>query len=143
MPEFFAKVKVPLTGIVGVGTGATLGTLAGEWTARSTGQVKWNACAVKAAVKGAVGLIFYGISTRLGPMRALSSFFVEMMAYGCWGSIFLDVAIAAYPGGIPGLAEDWAIAARTMAAGGKKVVQRLNELERGKKTEEVAPTWLS
>ena len=124
-----ASIKVPLTGFVGIGSGITVGTLAAEWTSRSTGQLAWNAAAVKAAVKGGLGLVFYGISTRLGPGSALASFFLEMFAYGSWGSIFLDIAMAAYPGGIPGLAEDWAITARTMAAGGRKVVTELSRLE--------------
>ena len=123
-----ASIKVPLTGFVGIGSGITVGTLAAEWTSRSTGQLSWNAAAVKAAVKGGLGLVFYGISTRLGG-SPLASFFLEMFAYGSWGSIFLDIAMAAYPGGIPGLAEDWAITARTMAAGGRKVVTELSRLE--------------
>lgn len=127
MGEITAKVKVPLTGFVGVGTGASVGTLGAEWVSRSTGQTKWNACAVKGAVKFGVGLILYGVSTRI--MSPLTSFFCEMFAYGSWGSWFLDVAMTAYPGGIPGLAEDWAIAVRTMAAGGKKVVRELSKLE--------------
>lgn len=129
MAEIMTTIKIPLTGFFGVGTGATVGTLTAEWTSRATGQVKWNAAGVKAAVKFGIGLLVYGISTRLGPAHALASFFLEMMAYGSWGSIFLDIALAAYPGGIPGLAEDWAITARTMAAGGKKVVRELNRLE--------------
>jgi MFS family permease len=118
-----------MTGFIGAGTGVTVGALAAEWVSRSTGQDGWNACGVKAAVKGGVGLLAYGISTKLGPMRALSSFFAEMFAYGAWGSIFLDIAMAAYPGGIPGLAEDWAITARTMAAGGRKVVTELSRVQ--------------
>lgn len=129
MVQVISKIKVPVTGFFGAGTGVTVSTLAAEWTSRSTGQIGWNAAGVKAAVKGGIGLVAYGVSTKLGPLHALSSFFAEMFAYGAWGSIFLDVALAAYPGGIPGLAEDWAITARTMAAGGRKVVTELSRLE--------------
>ena len=122
------KIEVPLTGLVGVGAGASIGTLAGEYTSRVTGQTSWSACGVKAAVKGVIGLLGYGISTRLG--GPLSSFFAEMFAYGSWGSIFLDIALAAYPGGIPGLAEDWASTTRVYAAGGRKVVRELGTIER-------------
>jgi MFS family permease len=122
------NVKVPLTGFAGVGTGASIGTLAAEWTSRSTGQTAWNACAVKAGVKGLIGLLGYGISTRIG--GPLGSFFAEMFAYGSWGSIFFDIALAAYPGGIPGLAEDWASTTRVYAAGGRKVVRELGTIER-------------
>jgi len=127
MVELAKKIKIPLTGFVGVGTGATLGTLAAEFTSRATGQVAWNACAVKAGVKGGIGLLLYMISQRLGP---LASFFTEMVAYGSWGSIFFDVALAAYPGGIPGIAEDWASTVRVYSAGGRRVVRELGAIER-------------
>ena len=133
MVELAKKIKIPLTGFVGVGTGATLGTLAAEFTSRATGQVAWNACAVKAGVKGGIGLLLYMISQRLGP---LASFFAEMVAYGSWGSIFFDVALAAYPGGIPGIAEDWASTVRVYSAGGRRVVRELGKIER----RTVAPT---
>lgn len=128
MVQIMKTIKVPVVGFLGGGTGAVTGTLMAEWTSRSTGQLKWNACGVKSAVKFGVGLLGYGISTKLD--GAMSSFFAEMFAYGCWGSIFFDIALAAYPGGIPGLAEDWAITARTMAAGGRRVVRELSTLER-------------
>jgi hypothetical protein len=53
-----------------------------------------------------------------------------MFAYGAWGSIFFDIALAAYPGGIPGLAEDWASTTRVYAAGGRKVVRELGTIEK-------------
>ena len=127
MVELAKKIKIPLTGFVGVGSGATVGTLAAEFTSRATGQVAWNACAVKAGVKGGIGLLLYMVSQRLGP---LGSFFAEMFAYGSWGSIFFDVALAAYPGGIPGIAEDWASTTRVYAAGGRRVVRELGKIER-------------
>ena len=126
MPGAFVKVKIPLVGTLGVGTGAVGSTLAAEWTSRSTGQVAWNACAVKAGVKFGLGLIFYGISRKLG---TLGAFFFEMMSYGSWGSILFDIAQAAYPGGVAGLAEDWALTTRSYAAGGRKIVKELGALE--------------
>lgn len=130
MAELFATVKIPVLGFLGGGSGATIGTLTAEWVSRSTGQKSWNACAVKGGVKFGIGLLTFGISRKLGAMHAMASFFTEMFTYGSWGSIFLDIAMAAYPGGIPGLAEDWAITARTMASGSQKVVRELKTLER-------------
>ena len=131
------KVKVPLTGFAGAGTGIAVGTLAAEWVSRSTGQVAWNAAAVKGAVKFGLGLVFYGLSSKIE--SAVPSFFMEMFSYGCWGSIFLDIALAAYPGGIPGLAEDWAITTRAYAAGGRKIVTELRKLEKPARRTVVAP----
>jgi len=130
MVELMKTISVPTVAFLGGGTGIAVGTLGAEWVSRSSGQVKWNACAVKAGVKFGIGLVAYAISTKIPVTHALVSFFAEMFAYGSWGSIFLDVALAAYPGGIPGLAEDWAITARTVAAGGRKVVRELEKLER-------------
>jgi len=123
-------IKVPLTGFVGVGTGVSVGTLAAEFTSRATGQTGYYAAGVKGLIKGIIGGVGYGISTKLGPERALASFFAEMFAYGTWGSWFIDLALAMYPGGIPGLAEDWASSIRVYAAGGRKVVRELGKLER-------------
>jgi len=120
------KWKVPLTGSLGAGTGVALGTLAAEWTARSAGQTGWNACGIKGLVKFVIGMIGYAVSPKL---EGLSSFFAEMFAYGTWGSILMDIALAAYPGGIPGLAEDWAIGARTLAAGGRRVSAVIRRVE--------------
>jgi hypothetical protein len=133
------KIEVPLTGLIGVGTGASIGTLAGEYTSRAIGQTAWNACAVKAGVKGVIGFLGYAVSTKLG--GPLSSFFAEMFAYGSWGSIFFDIALAAYPGGIPGLAEDWAVTTRVYAAGGRRVASTLTRIETG--AVRTAPTAVS
>jgi len=127
----FATVKVPVVGFTGVGTGVAVGTLAAEFTSRATGQTSWAACGVKGAVKLGVGLVAYLTSTKLGPLHSLASFFAEMFAYGTWGSWLLDIALAAYPGGIPGLAEDWASTVRVYAAGGKRVVKELGKIESG------------
>jgi len=138
MGKLWTSVKLPTIGFVGVGTGISTGTILAEFTARATGQKSWAACAVKGGVKFGVGLITLGISRKLGALRATSSFFCEMFTYGAWGSILLDIFLAAYPGGLPGLAEDWAVTTRTIAAGGKKVIRELNELERKEKA--LAPT---
>lgn len=120
-----AALKVPVIGLTGAGSGMALGTLAAEYTSRSTGQIGWNAFGVKALVKGGIGTVAYLGSTKLGDDHATAGFFVETLAYGCLGSIFMDLAIALYPGGIPGLAEDWAMTTRTLAAGGRKIVREL------------------
>lgn len=135
-----AKVKVAVTGVSGAATGVAVSTLAAEWVSRSTGQVGWNAAGVKAVIKSALGLVFYLVSGRVGEAAAM---FCEIFAYTTVGSIILDVALAAYPGGIPGLAEDWAITARTMAAGGSKVASQLSQLERrSAPTQTVKPSIL-
>jgi hypothetical protein len=133
--DVFASVKIPVVGTLGVGTGAVAGTFAAEWTARSTGQVAWNAAGVKAGVKFALGLLFFGISKKLGGV--VSSFFFEMMCYGSWGSIFFDIAMAAYPGGIPGMAEDVALTTRSYAAGGERIIKELGTIERKVAPQEV------
>lgn len=125
-----AMLKVPVIGLTGAGTGMALGTLAAEYTSRSTGQVGWYAFGVKAGVKTGIGAIAYLASDKLGVNHATAGFFVETLAYGCFGSIFMDLAVALYPGGIAGLAEDWAMTTRTLAAGGRKVVRELGTIEK-------------
>lgn len=129
------KIQVPLTGFFGAGVGASVTTLGAEYTSRATGQVGWNACAVKGAVKGVLGLLLYGVSMRIPGMW---SFWVEMMAYGGWGSWFFDIFMALHPGGIAGFAEKLAIETRVMAAGGRRVGSKLGELEKGAGAEEKA-----
>jgi len=124
-----AVLKVPVIGFAGAGSGMALGTLAAEYTSRATGQVGWNACGVKAGVKTGIGALAYAASYKLGDNHATAGFFIETLAYGAFGSIFMDLAVALYPGGIAGLAEDWAMTSRTLAAGGRKVVRELNQIE--------------
>ena len=124
------KLKVPMIGLTGAGTGMALGTLAAEFTSRSTGQVGWYAFGVKAGVKTGIGAIAYLASDKIGVNHATAGFFVETLAYGCLGSIFMDLAVALYPGGIAGLAEDWASTVRVYVAGGKRVVRELGAIER-------------
>ena len=135
-----AKLKVPLIGLSGAGSGMALGTLAAEYTSRSTGQVGWNAFLVKGGVKTGIGVIAYLASGKIGDKNATTGFFVETLAYGCFGSIFMDLAVALYPGGIAGLAEDWSMTTRTLAAGGRKVVRELGTIEKQQSTRQGAPT---
>lgn len=121
-----AKVKVGAVGVVGVGTGIAIPTLAAEFTSRATGQTAWRACGVKGLVKGIVGAMAYAISGRVGESAAM---FAEMFAYTSWGSWVIDVALAAYPGGLTGLAEDWASSVRVYTAGGRRVVKELGVIE--------------
>jgi len=122
-----AKVKVTAVTVAGAATGVALPTLAAEFTSRATGQTGWAACGTKALVKTGIGGLAYLVSGRLGEAAAM---FAEMFAYTSWGSIILDVAMAAYPGGIPGLAEDWASTVRVAAAGGRRVVRELGTIEK-------------
>jgi len=123
-------IKIPTIGILGAGSGISVGTLTAEWVSRTTGQTKYAALGVKAGVKGGISLLAYGISKKLGVMHDTAAWFAEMFAYGCIGSVFVDIALTLYPGGFAGLAEDWAMSVRTMAAGGKKVVREMKELEK-------------
>jgi hypothetical protein len=128
------SLKVPAIGIGGVATGVGIGTLAGEFAAKSTGQKKYAALGVKAAVKSVIGGISYFGGQKLEEgMHSSGSFYAEMLAYGSIGSILLDVALVLYPGGIPGLAEDWAVTARVYAAGGRKTARKLSDLERSQR----------
>lgn len=123
-----AKQKIVIAGVGGAGAGASLSTLFAEFTSRASGQVGWASCAVKGVVKIVVGLLSYGIGTRL---NGLGTMFFEIFSYTSFGSILMDVIVAAYPGGIPGLAEDWAVTARVFAAGGRGTAGELAMLERG------------
>lgn len=122
-----AETKVIVGGVSGAGAGIALPTLAAEFTVRATGQKGWAGCGVKAGVKAVLGLVFYGISSRL---PGIGTLFAEIFAYTCWGSILMDVVQAAYPGGVVGLAEDAAVSARVFVAGGRGVARELGELER-------------
>lgn len=134
-----AKLKVPVVGLTGAGSGMALGTLAAEYTSRSTGQVGWYAFGVKGGVKLGIGALTYLAADKIGDKHATAGFFVETLAYGCLGSIFMDLAIALYPGGIAGLAEDFAMTTRTLAAGGRKVVRELGIAGQGSERQ-AAPT---
>lgn len=123
-----AKQKVALTSVGGVAAGLALPTLAAEFTSRATGQTGWAACGVKAGVKGLIGALLYLVSGRIGESAAM---FAEVFAYTSWGSIIMDVFLAAYPGGIPGLAENWASMVRVAAVGGRRVVRELGVIEKG------------
>jgi len=122
-----ARVKVATVATTGAVTGLALPTLAAEFTSRATGQTGWNACGVKALVKTVIGVPIYLLSGRLEGAAAM---FAEMFAYTSWGSIILDVVLAAYPGGIPGLAEDAASMVRVASAGGRRVVRELGTIEK-------------
>ena len=134
-----AKLKVPVIGLLGAGAGITLGTFAAEYTSRSTGQTGWNAFGVKAGVKTGIGALAYAVSYKLGTDHATTGFIIETLAYGAFGSIFMDLAVALYPGGIAGLAEDLAMTSRTLAAGGRKVVRELSTIEQANATRKGAP----
>jgi len=128
MVRISAKQKVAVTGVSGVAAGLALSTLAAEFTSKATGQTGWAACGVKAGVKGLIGAMAYLVSGRVGESTAM---FAEMFAYTSWGSIVMDVIMAAYPGGIPGLAEEMASMVRVAAVGGRRTVRELGMIESG------------
>lgn len=131
----FKALKVPAIGLVGVGTGISVGTLSAEFTSRVTGQKGWAATGIKAGVKGLVGIASYLGAGRISDRHTASSFFLEMLAYGSWGSIFLDLVAQLYPGGFIGMAEDWAVTTKVYAMGSRKVAGTLNALERASRTQ--------
>ena len=120
------KVKEPVTGFAGAGTGLVVSDLAAEYTARATGQTGYKKAGVKTLVKVAIGLLLIGISMRVGGMWVL---FSKVAAYTSWGSTILDWIAARIPGGIQGIANSLAITTRKWAMGTKKVAAELERLE--------------
>lgn len=132
------RTRVPITGVLGAGTGAAAGELLSETLARGTGQTGWNKVGVKAFGKGLVFGLFYLISTRV---PGLSSLFFEIAGYSSLGSIFFDLFAQAFPGGIWGLAERWALAMRGAAFGAERVAAELEVVEGGATAKAVASTY--
>jgi len=124
-----ASIKVPVIGLLGGGTGITIGTLGAEIVNKYTGQTGYYALGVKAGVKGAIGALTYFISTKFSDSNATAAFFAEMVAYGAWGSIFLDVFAALYPGGIAGLVDDWIGAGAAAGIQARPITQQIRRLE--------------
>ena len=113
---------VPVIGVVGAGTGMTLGVFVGEVVTRITGQTGWAKFGIKALVKGLLTAGLYLVSSRLG---GLLSFGVEVASYSVAGSLIPDVFEVALPGGILGISEGIAVAVRS--AGLKRTVTPSSE----------------
>ncbi len=120
------KIKEPVTGFAGVGTGLVVSDLAAEYTARAIGQTGYKKAGVKTLVKAAIGLLLIGISMRVSGSWVL---FSKVAAYTSWGSTILDWIAARIPGGIEGIANSFAVATRKWAMGTKKVAAELARLE--------------
>lgn len=120
------KIKEPVTGFAGAGTGLVVSDLAAEYTARATGQTGYKKAGVKTLVKLAIGLLLTGISMRVSGSWVL---FTQVAAYTSWGSTILDWIAARIPGGIEGIANSLAITTRKWAMGSQKVAAELARLE--------------
>lgn len=120
---------MPVIGLLGGGTGISVGTLGAEIVNKYTGQTGWYACGVKAGVKSAIGALTYFLSTKFSDGNASAAFFAEMIAYGAWGSIFLDVFAALYPGGLAGLADDFIGAGASAGIAARPITRELRRLE--------------
>jgi len=123
----FERIKTPLTGALGVGTGAAVGELTSE-TAVRVGKLTGNKrLGVKAILKGVVGGVMWFLGRRT---VGLTSLFLETASYGSWGSILLDVIARLYPGGVTGAAQAIALRLQGISVAGRKVAQKLEELEK-------------
>jgi len=135
MAAVLRKYEIPITGVLGAGTGAAAGEFVSETIARASGQTGWRRFGIKAALKAGLGVVFYGISSRLSGMPSL---FMEIAGYGSAGSIIADLIYQIYPGGLWGLAESAAVSLRTAVMGAPRIRAEIERLE--EKTErETAP----
>lgn len=132
------KARIPAAGILGAGAGAAAGELTGETVARASAQTGWWKVGVKAAVKGGLCALFYGISTRLPGLWSLG---FEIAGYSSFGAIIPDVILQLIPGGLWGIAEAAATSLRTWAIGVERVKKEIEDLESGKGAE-VENTWI-
>ena len=132
MSAILRKYEIPLTGLAGAGTGAAVGELASETVARAAGLAGWKKFGVKAALKAGLGVLFYGVSSRLAGMPSL---FMEIAGYGSAGSIIADLIYQLYPGGLWGLAEAAAVSIRTAVMGASRISAEVRKMEEvGEKT---------
>lgn len=101
-------------GALAVATGLTLNEFFAEWAARVSGQTGWGIVGVKALVKTFIALIFWGLAARVaGPIAKL---ILNVVGYTTVGTIIWDVFREMYPGGVWGMAEAAAVAARAGVA---------------------------
>lgn len=129
------QLKIVGAGMLGVGIGVSTGELAGETIARVSGQTGWLKVGVKAAVKAALFGAFYGLSAKLPGVWSLVS---EIAGYGSLGSIFNDVFYAAFPGGIWGLAGQFAMSIKGYSrAGVQSSISRIEASASGGMTAEM------
>lgn len=115
---------VPVVGLVGTGSGISLGVFISEVVARSTGQTGWAKFGLKALVKGLLFGALFLVSGRLG---GLWSFGVELASYGVVGSVIPDAFEAAMAGGLIGAAEAVASTIRTSAVGVRKANGKVSD----------------
>ena len=120
-------LRIPMAGVVGSGVGFATGELTAETIARATGQTGWAKVGVKGIIKGLICGAFYGLSLRLPGLWSLGA---EIAGYSSLGSIFFDLFYQLFPGGIWGLAENFAVSLRTWSAGVEYIKAELSALEK-------------
>lgn len=110
---FRVDVRDLAVGGTGAGAGAGVGELCAELVAKLAKQTGWAKFGIKAAIKGAIGILLYGASYMVG---GIPSYFIKMMGFGSFGGIVIDLISTLFPGGIPGISER--VAAAIAGAGG-------------------------
>jgi hypothetical protein len=124
----YAAIRFPIppeapAGVAGVDLGLTLNEFFAEWAARVSGQTGWNKVVVKGAVKGFIALLLWSLGARL--TGTLSKLLVNVAGYTTAGTILWDIFMQLYPGGIWGMAEATAVAARGTRAAAEIVTGAL------------------
>jgi len=120
------KLKEPATGALGAGSGLFVGELTSEFAARLTGQTGYAKAGLKTVVKTLIGAVAYGVGgAAVGPW----GLFAKAFAFTSVGSSLLDWLYAAFPGGVFGMAERAAVAARTWAVGTEQVATQMGAVK--------------
>ena len=129
---------IPIVGLVGTGSGISLGVFISEVVTRATGQTGWAKFGLKAIVKG---LLFGALFLVSGRLNGLWSFGVELASYGVVGSVIPDAFEAAMSGGLVGAAEAVASSIRTSAIGIKRANGKVGT-DRETATQAEQESWL-
>ena len=111
-----SQYREQVVGALSAGVGLGISELAAEFTARTTGLTGYTKAGAKTLVKAITGALFYGMG-------------LKAAAFASWGSTLLDWLYAVYPGGIPGLAERFAVTVRTWTMGAERVAAEMAALE--------------
>jgi len=111
-----SRYREQVVGALSAGVGLGISELAAEFTARTTGLTGYTKAGAKTLVKVITGALFYGMG-------------LKAAAFASWGSSLLDWLYAIYPGGIPGLAERFAVTVRTWTMGAERVAAEMAALE--------------
>ena len=119
-------LEIPTVSFAGAAFGLTASEFISEFIARVSGQTAWMKFGVKAVTKIALGLIFYGVASKVSGMGSLAA---ELACYTTLGSIVLDFLMALTAGGVTGMAEQAAVFARGTVKGSAGVTAELRRAE--------------